>query len=221
MLGCAVKGERVLLRDDSVVVIRQVRSGDAPLLADGFARLSAESRQLRFLTGKPSLTPAELRYFTEVDHHDHEALGALNPVDGRGLGIARYIRLAEDPEGAEVAVTVIDDWQGRGLATELLSRLADRGREEGIHHFTALVAADNAAVAGLLHGSRTGVGVTHRESGTVEYEITLPPRGLGDGLQAILRAFGRRQLRTPASIRRALAALTPEDFTGRGPGPGG
>jgi len=208
-------GNSVSLRDGSVVLIRQVQSGDAPLLADGFARLSSESRRLRFLTGKSNLTSAELRYFTEIDHHDHEALAALNPVDGRGLGIARYIRHAEDPEGAEVAVTVVDEWQRRGLGTELLNRLADRGRQEGIGHFTALVAAENAAVLGLLHDKRTGVRVTHRESDTVEYEITLPPRGLGDGLQALLRAFGRRQLKAPASIRDTLAALTPEDFTGR------
>jgi len=210
----------VLIRDGSVVLVRQVQSGDAPLLADGFARLSSESRRLRFLTGKPNLTSAELRYFTEIDHHDHEALGALSPVDGRGLGIARYIRHAEDPEGAEVAVTVVDDWQRRGLGTELLSRLADRARQEGIRHFTALVAADNAPVVGLLQDSRIGFRVTHRESGAVEYEITLPPRGLGDELHALLGAFGRRQFRSPASIRDTLAALTPEDFAGRGPGAG-
>ena len=214
-----MRGNSAVLRDGSVVLIRQVQSGDAPLLADGFARLSSESRQLRFLTGKPNLTPAELRYFTEIDHHDHEALGALNPVDGRGLGIARYIRHAEDPEGAEVAVTVVDEWQRRGLGTELLNRLADRGRQEGIRHFTALVAADNAGVLGLLHESRIGVRVTHRESGTVEYEITLPPLGLGDELQALLRAFGRRQVKSPASIGDTLGALTPKDFTDTSPGP--
>jgi len=201
-----------VLQDGSVVLIRQVHCGDAPLLAEGFARLSFESRKLRFLTGKPSLTPAELKYFTEIDHHDHEALGALDPVDGRGLGVARFIRHAEDPEGAEVAVTVIDEWQGRGLGTELLKRLADRGRQEGIRRFTALVAADNAAVVGLL-GESQGVRVTHRESGTVEYEITLPPLGLGEELQALLRAFGRRQVKSPASIRDTLGALTPKDFT--------
>ena len=211
--------DSVVLRDGSVVLIRQVQSGDAPLLADGFARLSSESRQLRFLTGKSALTPAELRYFTEIDHHDHEALGALDPVDGRGLGVARYIRHGEDPDGAEVAVTVIDEWQGRGLGTELLTRLADRARQEGIRHVTALVAAGNAAVIGLLQDSRFGVSVTHRESGAVEYEITLPPRGLGDELHALLRAFGRRQFRSPASIRDTLASLTPDDFDGHGQGP--
>lgn len=210
----------VCLRDGSAVLIRQVQPGDAALLADGFARLSAESRRLRFLTGKPTLTPAELRYFTDIDHHDHEALGALDPVDGRGLGVARYFRRAEDPAGAEVAVTVIDEWQGRGLGSELLNRLADRARQEGIGHFTALVAADNSAVRGLLNEIRIGARVTDRGAGAVEYEITLPPRGLGDELHALLRAFGRRQLKAPDSIRDTLAGLTLEALNGGSPGPG-
>ena len=108
----AVKGRPVVLRDGSVVLIRQVQSADAPLLADGFARLSAQSRQMRFLTTKKELTPAELRYLTDVDHHDHEALGALNHDDGHGVGIARYVRDPDDPQAAEIAVTIVDDWQG-------------------------------------------------------------------------------------------------------------
>lgn len=193
-----MKGKRVVLRDGSSVVLRKVRSTDAPLLADGFDRLSDQSRQLRFLTGKSSLSPAELRYFTAVDHHDHEAIVALHPVDGHGLGIARFIRRSEDREVAEVAVTVIDDWQRRGLGTALVSQLADRARHEGICRFIALVAADNAAVIRLTRDSGTGVRTTQCDSDTVEYEITLPPRGLGDGLQALLRAFGGRQSKTPA-----------------------
>jgi GNAT superfamily N-acetyltransferase len=210
-----MKANSIVLRDGSVVLIRQVQSGDAPLLAEGFARLSAESRRLRFLMSKSNLTPAELRYFTEIDHHDHEALGALNPADGRGLGVARYIRHAEDPAGAEVAVTVIDEWQRRGLGTELLNRLADRARQEGICHFTALVSSDNAGVQGLLRESLVGARVTDRESGAVEYEIPLPLNGIGDELRALLRAFGRRQVKAPAPIHDTLMGLTPEDFTGR------
>ena len=211
----AMKGNSVVLRDGSVVLIRQVQPGDAPLLAEGFARLSAESRRLRFLMSKSNLTPAELRYFTEIDHHDHEAFVALNPVDGRGLGVARYIRPVEDPVGAEVAVTVIDEWQRRGLGTELLIRLTDRAREEDIRHFTALVSTDNAGVLGLLRESLVGARVTDRDSGTVEYEIPLPPRGIGEELRALLRAFGRRQVRAPAPIHDTLVGLTPEDFSGR------
>lgn len=212
-----MNGNDVSLRDGSVVHIREVRSGDSPLLVDGFARLSVESRRLRFLTGKSSLSPAELRYFTEIDHHNHEAFGAVNPVDGRGLGIARYIRHLHDSQGAEVAVTVIDEWQRRGLGTELLTRLADRARQEGVHRFTGLVAAENVAVAGLLKDIRVGVRVAASDDEAVEYAIDLPPRGLGEELHSLLRAFGRRQFRSPVSISETLAGLTPEDLTGDSP----
>src|SRR5215467_1923649 len=96
----AVAGRPVTLRDGSTVLIRQVQPADAALLADGFARLSGKSRQMRFLARKDRLSLAELRYFTDLDHRDHEALGALDQADGRGVGVARYVRDAEDPRAA-------------------------------------------------------------------------------------------------------------------------
>lgn len=207
-----LKASRVVLNDGSKVVIRQVHREDAPLLAEGFARFSAESRRLRFLTDKPRLTEAELRYFTEIDHHDHEALGAVDEVDGRALGIARYIRDRKDPELAEIAVAVVDDWQGRGLGTELLTRLLDRAREEGVRRFTALVAVDNEVMVNLLHDLGGELHATPNASGAVEYELTPAPGGPGREVVDLLRAFGHRQLKAPASIREALAALVPERF---------
>ena len=144
---------------------------DAPLLADGFARLSTQSRWMRFLGTKTSLSAAELRYLTDVDHHDHEAIGALSAADGRGVGIARYVRDANDPRSAEIAVTIVDDWQGRGLGTELLAQLSDRARQAGIDRFTALVSTQNAAMAGLLR--KLGACLVSRGPGTVEYEVAL------------------------------------------------
>jgi len=167
----------VILRDGSLVLIRPVQEGDAPLLADGFGRLSAESRWMRFLMAKQELSPSELRYFTSVDHHDHEALGALDHGDGRGVAIARYIRHPAEPDAAEIALTVIDDWQRRGLGTELLGRLADRACQEGIRRFTALVAADNAAMSGLLDSLRADL--VRWESDTLTYELTLGCAGPG------------------------------------------
>ncbi len=64
---------------------------------------STQSRRFRFLMAKNYLSQSELRYLTEIDHHDHEALAALDPVDGRGLGVTRYVRAAEDPQAAEIA----------------------------------------------------------------------------------------------------------------------
>jgi RimJ/RimL family protein N-acetyltransferase len=177
--GSFTPGSRTVLRDGSHVLIRPVRSTDAPLLADGFTRLSATSRWMRFLTPKKELSPAELRYLTDLDHHDHEALGALDHGNGRGVGVARYIRHAGDPYAADIAVTIVDDWQGRGLGTELLARLSDRARQEGIHRFTALVAAENVAVARLLRTMCARL--TGRESNTLEYEIALVPSDEQDG----------------------------------------
>jgi RimJ/RimL family protein N-acetyltransferase len=182
-----------VLRDGSKVLIRQVQPADAPLLADGFARLSPQSRRMRFLARKDQLSAAELRYFTDIDHHDHEALGALDQADGRGVGVARYIRDADDPHAAEIAVTIVDDWQGRGLGTELLARLSARARREGICRFTALVAEDNMAMAGLLR--KMSASLAGRSPGTVEYEITLTPPG--------------KSMTTPAAGPRQDRVLTP------------
>jgi RimJ/RimL family protein N-acetyltransferase len=167
------EGTPTALRDGSTVLIRQVRGTDAPLLADGFARLSARSRQMRFLGPKKTLSAAELRYLTEVDHHNHEAIGALSPADGRGVGVARYIRDADDPRAAEIAVTIADDWQGRGLGGELVARLSDRARLAGIGRFTAMVSADNVAMTRLLW--KMGAELTGRSRGTVDYEVALEP----------------------------------------------
>ena len=189
----AAKTGLVALRDRSTVLIRQVQSADAPLVADGFARLSPRSRQLRFLTRKQQLSSAELRYFTDVDHHDHEALVALNPADGRGVGIARYVRHAGDPHAAEIAVTIVDDWQGRGLGTELVTRLSGRASQEGIQRFTALVAEDNQAVARMLR--RTAARLAARGPGTVEYEIPLMPPGKSTATPAA--GLGQDRVRAP------------------------
>ena len=82
------RGRPVRLRDGSAVLIRPVRPADDGLLADGFTRLSDRSRRMRFLGPKEALSAAELRYFTDVDHRDHEALGALDHARRGGVGIA-------------------------------------------------------------------------------------------------------------------------------------
>lgn len=202
--------ELVELRDGSQVFIRPVHRQDVPLLEEGFSHLSAESRRLRFLADKPRLSKAELSYFTHVDHHDHEAIGARSAADGRGLGIARFIRDRDDPEVAEIAIAVVDDWQHRGLATELLRRLFLRARAEGIGHFTALVAEENEGVAALLSDAGAEIRVVEHVAGAISYDITPLPEGHGRELEHLLRAFGRGELRAPHPIREALGRIVPE-----------
>ncbi len=163
----------VALRDGSRVEIRALNAADKAGLASAFGRLSEQSRYRRFLSPIPELTPRQLAYFTEVDHHDHEALLAVDPATRDGLGVARYVRSRDDPDQAEFAIAVADDWQGRGLGTALLRQLAARAREEGITWFTGLVLGENRS---MLHVLRALGEVEQRpaESGTVEVRLQVP-----------------------------------------------
>jgi len=106
--------------------------------------------------------------------------------------VARLVRSHNDPQAAEVAVTVADDLQGRGLGTALLGFLADRARAEGIRRFTALILASNREMLDLLEDLGP-VRILERASGTIELEIALPAAGAGPHLRELLRgsASGR------------------------------
>jgi RimJ/RimL family protein N-acetyltransferase len=158
-----------------MVRIRPIRTTDAGLLTEAFERLSPESRRLRFLAPKHSLTSAEVRYFTDVDHHDHEALVAVHPLTGRGIGVARYVRHRDDPDAAEFAVTVVDEWQGRNLGAALVTRLMARATSEGVSRFTALISTDNMRMRRLLKKLPGTVRFVEREADALVYEIDLRP----------------------------------------------
>ena len=164
------------------IVVRPINRADGALLLDGFARLSAESRRLRFLGAKAVLTSSDVRYFTEVDHHDHEALVALDPA-GRGAGVARFVRDRALRRSAEVAIVVVDEWQWRGVGSELLSRLARRAIAEGIQCFTGLMADDNVAMLGLLRSAGARIVVTGVEHGEIRF--TVPVRSLAGDQQHV------------------------------------
>jgi GNAT superfamily N-acetyltransferase len=195
------------LRDGSEVSIRELTPQDAPALAEAFERLSTESRDLRFLGAKPRLSTHDLEYLTNIDGHVHEALGALDAATGRGVGVARFVRLDPQAPVAEVAVTVIDSWQRRGLATLLLERLSERARAEGIERYTALVSGDNRAVVGLLDSIGARVLTANAAAGTVEYEVELPAVGLVHRLHASPPAAASGHMTLPRRVADALGSL--------------
>ncbi len=159
----------VTLRDGTRMTIRPIEPDDRAALAEGFRRLSPESRYRRFFSPVPELRERDLDYLTRVDHHDHEALVAVAP-DGDGAGVARYVRTGADV--AEPAIVVADDWQGRGVASALLGALVARARAEGIARFETPVLATNADAIRVL--SRIGE-TTRRPAGQeVELTIVLP-----------------------------------------------
>lgn len=191
------ESQDVTLRDGSKITIRPIRPDDKDALAAGFARLSPQTRYRRFFAPLTELTQRDLAYLTEVDHHDHEALIGFDAGRGDPVGVVRYVRGAE-PNEAEVAVVVVDDWQGRGVATALLDRLVIRAREEGIEHFLALVMAENEEAMAMFD-TLAPDGSRHRRSasGYTELVIDLPEPGTPadeSRLQRALRAAAQGAL---------------------------
>lgn len=183
------------------LLIRQIEPEDKQAMVEAFEQLSDESRYRRFLAPHGRLTAAELCYFTEVDHHDHEALVAIDETTDEGIGVARFVRSEEEPTVAELAVAVVDKWQGQGVGTRLVTALADRARAEGVTSFSGLVLTDNELMLNLLHDLGR-VRVVHSERGTVEIIVELPDTGLGR-LGRVLRAFARGDL-VPSPLQRRL-----------------
>lgn len=150
--------ERVTLRDGTPVLLRLVAPEDKDLLRRGFERWSHESRYARFLVPKQRLSEDELRYLTEIDQESHFALGAIREGgdasgEAVGLGIARFIRLPDEPGepvSAEAAIAVADDAQGKGLGRLLFLRLAAAAAERGVERFRCEVLGTNTSMKTLI-----------------------------------------------------------------------
>jgi RimJ/RimL family protein N-acetyltransferase len=165
-----------VLADGTPALIWSLLDSDAEMLRRGYAELSPASRRSRFLTELPELSDRLLRVLVDtVDGVDHVAvvLVALPPGGGaRPVGVARLVRYPGEPGVADVAVTVLDEWQGRGVGTALLAAVLDR-RQPGVTRLRTTVAADNrASLAMLRRAGRTDV---RREGGGV---LTVEVTGL-------------------------------------------
>ena len=179
--------------------IRQLNAGDRDALAEGFERLGPESRYHRFFAPMSRLSDRRLEYLTDIDHHDHEALVAVDEDTGDGVGIARFVRIGDGV--AEPAVAVADEWQRRGVGALLLGELVDRARAEGIDSFVAQVLADNAAALALLGHLGDAEMIDH--GGEVEVRIALRDRhGALSSLRRLLRHAADETLRPSASLWR-------------------
>ena len=173
----ARNSEGVLRRlpDGAPILIRPIRADDKRLLENGLRQLSPQSVQRRFLTPKRSFSRAELRYLTEVDGRDHVALVAEYPGDPvrRLIAVARFVRLQDDPDAAEVAIVVADDWHRRGVGTLLSEQLTAEARDRGIRRFTATMASDNLPAHRLMARMTRRLEERHTGGGVSEVVLDL------------------------------------------------
>jgi GNAT superfamily N-acetyltransferase len=140
------------LKDGTSVFIRLLCPDDREELKRGFQKLSDQSRYCRFHMHLNKLSDDQLSYLTEVDNYNHLALGAglLNREEDVGIGIARYVRFKEHPTVAEFAVTVIDEYQNRGLGRILLDFLLKAASNNGIERLVGFVVENNRLMVSML-----------------------------------------------------------------------
>lgn len=195
---------RSVTRHGFAVDLRPVTPDDKALLADGFDRLSERARYLRFLAPTERLTPSQLAYLSEVDHHDHVAWGALQ--DDRAVGVGRFVRYSDDRSSADSALTVLDEYQGRGVGRLLIEVLSVSARARGIAHFHFDVLAENAPMLGLL----ASMGAVRTDDGEVAHLVLdvsrIPAPGIEQGdLIGLLEAAQRQ---SSAESRSRLSEFT-------------
>ncbi|QRE80988.1 GNAT family N-acetyltransferase [Rhodococcus ruber] len=163
----------VLASDGKAVHLRPIVPEDADLLVDFHSKLSERTRYLRYFGPYPTMSKRDLFNFTVVDHHRRVAFVAL--LGGEIIAVGRYEGLPEgDGLSAEVAFTVADAHQGRGLGPILLEHLAGAAAENGIHTFVAEVLAENRNMVTVFREAGYQVSRSF-EGGVVRLEFAIDP----------------------------------------------
>jgi GNAT superfamily N-acetyltransferase len=129
------------------LTLRVVGESDLEAVIAAYRGLSPQSMYRRFFTLTPDPAPLVERQFSMIDHDDHEALVVVE--ENEIVGIAHWDRAGCCPAEAEIAITIADRWQRRGLGRVLIRALAGDAYRHGIDTLTATVLADNRAALGL------------------------------------------------------------------------
>jgi GNAT superfamily N-acetyltransferase len=162
------------LADGTRVLVRPLLPGDRSELAAGYEQLSAASRRRRFFATPDRLSEHVLDYLTNLDYRTHFAWAAfaIDEPDSPGIAVARYICDHRDATVAEIAVTVLDSHQNRGLGTLLTQLLADVAVRNGVRSFVSYVLWENADAVARLRDE--GARISPAEPGMARIEIDLP-----------------------------------------------
>jgi GNAT superfamily N-acetyltransferase len=165
--------EQIFLRDGTLVRIRPILSEDKAEVIHAFERLSLQSRYQRFFSPLRELSPSLLAYLTDINYVDHFAYGAFAIAQPEPIliGVARYIRLAGEPQSADVAIAVIDDYHRRGLGKQLLCALARTAIRNGIGRFQGNSLWGNRPMLGLLR--QANAQIVPEGSGVLRFVVDL------------------------------------------------
>jgi GNAT superfamily N-acetyltransferase len=189
------------------VRIRPIKPSDAPELRRAFHALSPTSRYFRFLSEMRELNDDALQYLTDVDGDSHIAYVALlespDLKNENIVGVARAIRLKDDPDVAEAAVTIADDLQHLGLGRHMLRVLVEAARAKGIRGFRAEVLASNAPVRAAFESAKIKPIATEDEM--LVYEV---PLDAAENTESPLQNFLHAAASSLSEVLRSLRSKT-------------
>jgi len=143
----------LVLADGSRLTVLPITPASKPLIATAMTRLSPESIRRRFFAPRRELSELDLHRLTAMDGWNQYALGACaRRANGtpEGVGVARFARITADSNIAEMAITVVDAFQGRGVGKALVGRLVNAATARGVRTLHAIVLPDNRAIIALL-----------------------------------------------------------------------
>lgn len=135
------------IKDGSILTLSPVLKTDRDFFEQGIEELSLESRFSRFGQGVSGLSGQELDYLTDVDQRRHVAWGAA--IEEEAAGVGRYI-VQDDGTTAEMAMTVLDAMQRRGVGRALFEALVAVARADGIRELSFETRPDNEAVMAMV-----------------------------------------------------------------------
>jgi protein lysine acetyltransferase len=135
-------------RDGTDLLLRPVLPGDSERTLQGHVRFSSETLYRRFMSARvPS--PALMDYLAEVDYVDH-FVWVMTDLDGNPVADARFVRDDHHPESAEIAFTVADAYQGKGIGSFLIDALSVAAQVAGVDKFSGRMLADNVAMRTIM-----------------------------------------------------------------------
>lgn len=158
------------LADGRALRVSPLHADDADAEQAFVAALSRTSRYRRFHIGWPQLPARLLAQMVDVDQVRHVALAART-AQGLIVADARYVRDADDAwpgAGAEFAIAVADDWQGQGLASQLLVRLARHAVAQGVAWLHGGVLWDNRPMVHLVQRLGGTLHAQHDDPGVLQ-----------------------------------------------------
>ncbi len=161
------------LHDGTMVEIRAQRPEDKEAILEEVRQASADTLYHRFFAVKRALSEQEQHFFFDVDFVNHVVLLAVATMNGqpRIIGGARFI--VTEPGKAEVAFSVVDEFQHHGLGAVLMHHIAPIARDAGARELVAEVLADNASMLGVFEHSGL-ITTTRREGTTIHVSMRFP-----------------------------------------------